>query len=246
MFTIVKIIALTGILALLGAPAHSEQEEWRYVVQLYGWLPTIDIESEDGTSSKITADDLIDNLDMGFMTSFGVAKGKWRFATDVLYMDLSNDDGAQISPLLELKELALEAWIVAPNVGYEIYASDRQSVNLVVGARYLWLDNTLTLKTTPPGNLPGSQMKVGDSASKWDAIAGVAGRYRLGEKWLFNYSLNAGAGQSDFTGQARGAFSYEISRVDAVLGWRYMTWHLGESVERLTISGPFVGALFTF
>ena len=46
--------------------------------------------------------------------------------------------------------------------------------------------------------------------------------------------------------QANAAFAYEFARLDAVIGWRYMTWDLGETLDELTINGPFLGAIFRF
>ena len=109
----------------------------------------------------------------------------------------------------------------------------------------------MDVKTTLELNLPGSLLPtlskgIDDSGSNWDAIVGVRGDYHLSDKWHLPYNVNGGAGQSDFTFQANAAFAYQFDSLDAVVGWRYMTWDIGGEIDELTINGPFVGAILKF
>lgn len=230
--------------SLLFATGVAAEEDWGFDLSAYGWLPIIETESDSGDKSEITRSDIVDNLDMAAMWAARARKGKWSLSSDFIYFDLSNDDDSPSGPLLELDKVGLKAWVVTPTIGYTVHHTDKQSVDLYAGARYIWLEADLTLKSLAP-LLPGSR-KATDSASKWDAIVGVRGTYRLSDKWYIPYSVDAGTGQSDYTWQANGAFAYKFSKLDAVFGWRYLTWDFGDdsSIKDLTVNGPFAGAIF--
>ena len=195
-------VCLLGVLLLIPGAA-SAAEDWEFAVEGYGWLPNIDIQEEGGQSTEITLDDIIDNLDIAAMIAGQARKGKWSFSTDIIYLDLSNKPDAALSPLLSLKKLEIESWIVTPTLGYTVYQSGQNYIDLYAGARYLWLDVKTTLELNLPGSfLPTLGKGIDESGSNWDAIVGVRVDYHLSDKWHLPYSVNGGAGQSDFTFQA--------------------------------------------
>ncbi len=63
-------IGAAGLILLAGiawfGPAAAD-DDWQFDFALYGWLPVIDVELPSGNKSKITRDDIINNLDMAFM-----------------------------------------------------------------------------------------------------------------------------------------------------------------------------------
>ncbi len=58
--------------------------------------------------------------------------------------------------------------------------------------------------------------------------------------------MNAGAGDSDLTWGAQAGFAYKYSKMDAVFGWRYLNYDIGDDtlLKELNLNGPFVGAIF--
>jgi hypothetical protein len=231
---------------LLFANGANAEDEWKFTAGAYGWLPDIDIRTESGQNVEITIADILDNLDLTVMLAGAARKGKWTFGADMIWLDLSHGTDEIVSPTLTLKNIDMQAFIFTPMVGYRVYDSGRHSVDLLAGARYLWLDMALSLDLTLTPMPSDRSHDIDGSGSNWDAIVGVKGKYRLSDKWSVPYYISAGAGQSDFTGQANASFAYEFEKFDAVIGWRYMTWDIGGVLDELTINGPFVGARFRF
>ena len=245
---VLQIVLSAWILSvlLLFANGATAEEEWEFSVEAYFWLPDIDIKTGSGQNVEITLEDIIDNLDLTVMLAGAARKGKWTFAADIVWLDLDHSADEIVSPTLTLDNIDMQSFIFTPLVGYRVYDTGRHSVDLVAGARYLWLDTALTLDLTL-GPMPSDRIHdIDGSGSNWDAIAGVHGHYRLSDKWYVPYAISAGAGQSDFNGQFHAAFAYEFEKFEAVIGWRYMTWDIGGALDELTINGPLVGARFRF
>ena len=238
-------ISALGAMLLMSSVAQAA-DDWEFAAEVYGWLPNIDIKEEGGQSSEITLDDILDNLDFTAMIAVQARKGKWSFSNDLVYLDLTNKPNDQISPRLTLKKLELQAWIVSPTVGYAVFKNESSSIDLYAGARYLDLEVNTTLELRLPGNLPERRDGTDTSDSNWDAIVGVRGNHRLSDKWHLPFSIDAGTGQSDSTFQANAALAYQFESLDAVIGWRYLTWDIGGEIDELTVNGPYVGVIARF
>jgi hypothetical protein len=235
---------------MCAATATAQQDDWGADLEVYGWLPVIDNEAANGTKFKITRDDILSDLDMAVMLAGRIRKGRWSLVSDVIYFDVSNksfDSPLLLPGLATFTEGGIEAWIVTPNIGYTVLDNEQQKIELYAGARYFWIETDLTFEIDPilPGQ-PSSTVKDTVSVSNWDGIVGVRGLYYLSEKWFIPYSVNAGTGDSDFTWTAQGGVGYRFSSLDALLGWRYMSYDVGSdtAIREITINGPFAGVIF--
>jgi hypothetical protein len=247
---------LAGILGaiLLGVSlsvAAAEQEpggadEWWFGAEAYLWAPWIDVETETGSDVEITLNDILSNLDFLFMSSLTVGKGRWSLVTDLIYFDIETNENESLPLSLTLDDVDLQAWVVTPQVRYTVTDSNKYKFGLVAGARYLWLEAQLQLKTRPP--LPPGSRKAEDSGSVWDGIVGVTGHMELSEKWYLQGYADIGTGDSDYTWQALGGFGYRFKRVDAAVGYRYLTYEFDSDapLADLTVHGPIVGVRFGF
>jgi hypothetical protein len=226
------------------APAGAD--EWRFGAEVYFWAPWIDIKTETGGDVEISLDDIINNLDMAFMADLMATRGKWSFGTDLIYFELESGKNTNLPLDLVLDNVDLEAWILTPQIRYAISETDRHKIDLVAGARYLWIEQQLKLKTQPP--LPPATSKAHDSGSVWDGIVGVAGQTALSDKWYLRGYADIGTGDSDFTWQALAAFGYRFKHFDAAVGYRYLDYDLGsnDAIKDLSVHGPIVGARFMF
>jgi hypothetical protein len=241
--------ALVGSL-LLAATAVAE-DNWGADLEIYAWLPIIEIESEDGSKGKFTREDILSDLDVTAMWAARVRKGRWSLASDFIYLDISSKPTSSQAPnrpgLASIEEVGLQAWIITPNVGYTVLQDDQQKIELYAGARYFWIEVDATIEIDPilPGKLNGSPKESG-TISSWDGILGARGLYHLSEKWEILYSVNAGAGDSDLTWGAQAGFGYKYSKLEAAFGWRYLNYDIGSdtAVKELNLNGPFVGAIF--
>ena len=245
-----KLLFVTIGSLFLAAMAVAE-DDWGADLEIYAWLPIIEMESEDGSTGKITREDILSNLDITALWKARVNKGRWSLASDFIYLDISeNTDLPLISKLpglASIEETGLQAWIVTPNIGYTVVQDDVQKIELYAGARYFWIEVDATVQIDPisPGD-PPVRLKELPTLSSWDGIVGVRGLYYLSEKWYVPYSVNVGTGDSDLTWSAEGGFGYRFSKLDAAFGWRYLHYDIGSdtAMKELNLNGPFAGIIF--
>ena len=216
------------------AEEFSTADEWEFDVTLYAWMADIGGQTASGSDIDIDFDDLFDNLEMAFMGAVGVHKGKWSFLTDIIYLDVEADDTIHgIYADVELK-----SWIVTPFASYSLVEGGLVDIDLLAGARYLYIKTDLRLG--PYG--------ADKSDGIWDGIVGVRGRVNLSEKWYLPYHLDIGTGESDVTWQALGGVGYKFSHIDVIAGYRYLKWDFDsdKALDDMDISGPYAGLKIRF
>ena len=164
----------------------------------------------------------------------GVRKGKWSFMTDAVYLDVEENQSGVI------REVDVFGWVVTPSVGYNLVEAEKGSLDLLAGARYLWLKTELDFE---------GGHKVSDSGGFWDGIVGLRGRVNLAKNWYLPLYLDIGTGETDLTWQAFGGVAYKFSKVDVVVGYRYLTWDFDDdnkALDDLNFHGPMAGVKFVF
>ena len=240
-------VALAALLHTANAAADTGG--WGADLEIYGWLPNNEIELENGRQFEITRDDILSDLDIFAMAAGRISKGRWSVAADLVYGDLSNQsfDSPLIPGVATFTEGGIEALFVTPNVGYRVVDTGQQRIELYAGARYSKIDVDLVFEIDPL--LPGGSTVTLDETvevDNWDAIAGVRGLHDFADKWYIAYTVNAGAGDSDFTWSAKGGLGYRFESLEALFGWRHLSYDVGSdtAIKELTVSGPFVGVIF--
>ena len=210
-------------------------DSWNYSASLYLWAAAIGGTTSNGDDVDISFSDILDNLDFGLMGNIGAKKGKWTFETDVLYLKVSNEPDVP----LPIEDLQLETWVVTPYAAYNVINSDQWNLDLLAGARYLYMKPELTLPITG----------VSDSDTSWNGIVGITGNYKLNEKWYMPFTFDVGSGDADITYQALAGVGYKYENFDLIAGYRYLKWEFDDSFvgfSDLDLSGPIVGAKFRF
>lgn len=227
---------------------------------IYLWGATIDATTQTGGDIDISFNDIIDNLDMTFMGTFGAHKGKWSLLADTIYMDLSQSDGgSETIPILGGRfdvtrtvdvDIDMKAWITSLGAGYNVVDNERATLDLVGGARYFWLDVETKLNLSRKGEFlqTSRKKKVSDSDHVWDGIVGVRGEYKINDKWSMPYYADVGTGQSDLTWQAMAGIGYNFKWGDVLLAYRYLDYNFDSDflLDDMNISGPALGARFRF
>ena len=173
------------------------------MAEAYFWYANMSGESASGGDIQIDDNDLIDALDLGFMTTLGAKKDKWGFLVDVIYLDVSDNTNESIDGVGVNLNAELAGWIVTPAVGYEVYRADNTNVNILAGARYLNLSTDIDFRNADPTSA-GFRGSVSDSGSNWDAIIGVKGDLFVTDRFFIPYYADIGAGNSQFTWQIMG------------------------------------------
>lgn len=230
--------------------AMAQGDDWKFGIEGYGWAPRIDGETASGSDFTIDLNNILDNLNFTFMGVVAARKGKWSFTTDIMYMDLEADNSSTLptnSGIVGLNtDVELKAWILTPAIGYSVIESDKVNLNVIGGARYLYLDMAIEHNTsTTSGN---RYNRLSDSGNNWDGIIGVRGGYAFNEKWYMPFYGDIGTGDSDFTFQVAAGIGYKFDIVDVVLLWRYLDWNFADDsvLDDLSINGPMLGVKYIF
>ena len=269
--TIAILCFAAGTLVPAPALAQSTQSDWdsgkwQFAATIYGFVPTIDGKvnyAGDSRSSdiRVSMSDVLSHLKMTFMGALDVHNGSWGIFNDVIYVDLggsksrTNDFaigniGLPASATADLSlDLKASVWTVAGE--YRVTSDPEWTVDLLAGARLLDVKPKLGYSITGdlgPVVLPGRSGSKEVSASLWDGIVGVKGRYAFGDerKWFVPFYLDVGTGQTKLTWQGAGGVGYAYNWGEVVAMYRYLDWNAksGKQIENLNLGGPMIGVTF--
>ena len=250
-------VLLAGAALAMGATRAGAAESapgsgWKYTADIYLYAAGVGGQTKSGGDVDIGFGTLVKDLDMGFMGRFGARKGKWSLKADVIYLDVSQDNSGQLTfpgniNVATYSTVELKGWIVTPYAGYNLVDTEKGSLDVIAGARYLYLKASLDLTAVALGT--AGYARISDSGSVWNGIGGVQGRLNLAPRWYVPYYADVGTGQSKLTWQLFAGVGYQFKSFDAIAGYRYMDWRSKSSAsvfEDLNLSGPLVGVKFAF
>ena len=226
--------------------AGSVGNGWVFEGEVYFWGASIGGTSAEGDDIDIPFSDIIDSLNYGLMGGVVARKNKWSLLADAIYLDLETTDGTTGNivgvPIRVEADVELQGFIGNAGVGYAVLETDDTKLDVVGGARYLWLETDITFDVGP------ADAKFSDSGHTIDGIVGLRGRTDLNEDWFLSYYFDVGTGESDYTWQAWGSINYSFERFDLAVGYRYLEWNFDDSdaFDDLNIHGPLIGAKFRF
>jgi hypothetical protein len=238
------------------APASLESDKWQYTAALYGYFAAIkgtvefpgDVRSTD---FDVPFHKLLDHLEMGFMGALGVHNGRWGIYADALYMDLSGGKSQSQNfttstttvPVTADLNVDIKAWVVTLAGDYRVLSDPTWTVDLLAGARMLYLAPSLDFTAIAPGGAIAGTKET--SKTFWDGIVGVKGRYTFGDnrKWFVPFYLDVGTGETELTWQGLAGIGYSFHWGDLVAAYRYIDWEgkSGKALQNLSLSGPLVG-----
>lgn len=247
--TLLITFLLTMPSVLMAEDAIESDDQWRFGVELYGWLPKISGSTASGSDIDVGQSDLLDVLQMTLQGIVGVAKGKWSFTVDTVYLSVGDDQEGFSSGssgyVYAYTDVDLQTWIVTSTVGYRVLDHEKGKLRIIAGARYLSLDLDVDVDLAA---FPPDSRNISDSSSISDGILGVNGEITLNEQWYLPFYLDIGTGDSDLTWQAALSVGYRFSSFDLIAGYRYLTWDLNghPALDDLTVNGPYAGIRFSF
>ena len=249
------------------APSGGLAEKWIFTATIYGWVPAIDgtaIFPGDRGSTNIHAsmNELLSHLRMTFQGTLDAHNGRWGMFTDIFYADVGGvksherdfsigDVGIPATATADLNlDIKATIWTLAGE--YRIVSDSAWTVDVLAGARMLQLKPTLGYSITGdigpivlPGGRSGSKQA---SATDWDGIVGLKGRYLFGDdrKWFAPFYADVGTGQSDLTWQLAGGIGYNFDWGSAFAMWRSLDYNFksGEPLADTTFNGPLLGVAF--
>ena len=250
---------LSTVLPVTAASAGSS-DQWEYEAMIYLWGAGMDATTQTGGDIDISFNDIIDDLDLAFMGTFGAHKGKWSLLADAIYLDISQSDGgSETIPILGGRpditrtvdvDIKMKAWITTFGAGYNVVNNEKVALDLVGGARYFWVDIDQKLDLSRKGVIlqTSRKVKVSDSQDVWDGIVGVRGQINLNNNWYLPYYADVGTGESKSTWQAMTGVGYQFKWGDVLLAYRYLDYDFDSDfvLDDLTVKGPALGARFRF
>jgi len=242
-------VRLALLTALLAAPAAAPAGELS--ITPYLWIPgvtgSVGTDGGDtglGSRLSVDLDRFSDSLRLGgamlnltWRQDRAVVFGDWTYA------NVRSSAETTVGLVYPTVEAQIKGNVLQFFSGYTVMEEGNAKLDLFIGARAYDLFAGLTYTGGTVADVKG------EGASFWmDAVAGLRLDARIAEKWLLHLRGDLGSGGSSFTWQGYAVGGYTFGWGDLVGGYRHLYVDKGEGNLRmqLALSGPFVGAHFTF
>jgi hypothetical protein len=264
------LLAHTGIVC---AEDTKKQDEWRFTLTPYIWLPSVSgsmkFTPPAGTGSgtlaaaaasvsgdaDVSSNDYLSNLQFAGMLSFEVAKGRWSILSDILYVDFSDSNRDATIPgagagVKVYADTGLQAMIFEIAGAYSVYKGEQGNFDMLLGMRYAGIEGKVDLNAIGPDGRT-YYPRIKESLNFYDPIVGFKGNFLLTKNWFMPYYFDIGgfSVDSDLTMQAYAGIGYRFTDWFSMsLGYRYLYYDFGSTklVEDITLHGGLLGFVFNF
>lgn len=201
-------------------------------------------------------DDILENLDSGFMAMFEAHKGAWSFAVDGVYFKIKDERAnSWQGPLDKFGTSQLDVTVTEQvyqlTTAYRVL-DEKTKVDVLGVARYTSLDTKLNLAVeTGLKMLPDGSNHINGSKNWWDPAVGARVFMPLSEAWtLVGYTDIGGFGiGSDLTYQLLAGVNWAFTEnVTAKAGYRYLYQDFEDDgfTWDMTSDGAYLGVGFQF
>jgi hypothetical protein len=242
-------LAVGILVAMLGGPALAQEAGWSFSLSPYLWTPGISssVETRFGTlDAEAGIDDVLSATDFALMGAFEARNGRWGLIADLVYSDLTERSDTPFGALFSRARVDTDLTMATLYAGYRLHEDDHVAVDLLGGARAVWLDIDVALT---PGALPARSFGLSES---WvDPLIGGRARLALTERWFATGLADIGGfdAGSDLTWQVLATIGYQFNpRWSVQGGWRQLAIEKemeGRDVE-LDLGGPAIGFTVRF
>lgn len=177
-------------------------------------LPAADVDISFGESLESLKD-----LDAGLITSLFVNNGRFRLMGDVNWMRLSPEDSFTVGDTSAKLSMFSETLTLMGLVGYRVVDEQQLALDLYIGAKYWYMDNSAKLK---PALLPTNHV---EERQDWvDGVIGAEVLSNLTDQIYVTAIAFAGTGGSNFYGDLYAGVGYRFNdKYDAFAGYRGMS-----------------------
>jgi hypothetical protein len=244
-------IALLLSLCVL-TPAAAE-ETWTDVgIYLFG----AELEGRsrlDSVSSDVDVpfEDILENLDMGYMGYIEHRRGRWSFFGDINYLKLSADDSSSSNGAVEVDvDVELEQNTVEAFVGYRVLERQHDAndlgLDVYAGARYTMLETSLGSEASALGR---TSSRLREDDEDWaDTVVGLRLQYGGREGWTSSFRVDVGDGSDSSSEQFMALVGYRTDSDWTFFGgYRYLNLEYDEDGDSglgidIDYKGPVFGA----
>ena len=263
--------ALLALLSVLGAglaaPVARAEDEWRFALAPYLWLPTIEgqmnyeLPPGGGGSPNVSVgpSHYLPHLKFALMVAGEVRRERWALGGDLIYLDLGAGRAKTVSvtlpdglvvPVIDAGTTSsLRGTVLTVAPAYRFVETANYQADAFAGARYLAVRGIVDWRIAGPVGAFPKNGTVDQKKAFTDAVVGVRGRYTfVDSRWSMPYYLDIGTGATRLTTQAALAASYAYSWGEVSLGYRYLKYEVPDNklVSSLSLGGPQLTALFRF
>ena len=251
--TLATLILAAGAMPLLAQDSTVKASpkaasKWEFTIAPYVLFPTMQgtnaIGNFPAVSVNASASDIFSHLQGGAMLYFGMKKGDWAFATDVIYMKLGQDinpDSGFVSGSLTMKQAAWEAFVFYQFV---------PTLEVGLGGLGVKIDADATVKLRP------SATPAERSLSETWGLPVLAMRWTpwSTEHWTgLLFADFGGTGGNNWSYQVMPSVGYKFGKTfELTLQYRYIAldYQTGSGADnfayRMNIYGPQIGFGFHF
>jgi len=195
----------------------------------------------------VTFRDLLKHLDGALMLGVDARHGRWGAELDGVYVKVSGGR-ATPGPLFSSAKLDASEAIVELTPLYRLIETERVAIDVLAGARFWSLKNTLTLE---PGVLPGAAINLD---KHWtDPIVGGRAFVTLSSRWTVQLRGDIGGfgAGSRFSSQELAGVAYEVSRHFTFRGgYRHLDVDFRQDsngfIYDVGMGGPILGVSYRF
>lgn len=266
---------VTLAVALLGAAGAAQADEWRYAIQPYLWLPTINstlsFTPPDGggaPESQTGPNDYLSNLKMLMMLNGEARNGDWAIISDFVYLSFKGERshvkgidfniGGSRNPVSSAVDTGSTTsfsgaeWSLAAS--RVVGRGPGSTLEALGGVRYFGLkataDWSLNASVTGPNGTRSfpANGSISERVDLWNAILGARGNINFGPNWFMQYYFDLGFGGDSQSKQGMLGGGYRFSWGEASLLYRHIVYEQSSDklVQKLSFSGPAVGVNFRF
>jgi hypothetical protein len=240
-------------------PIPTVTDGYRFLVTPYLWAAgisgNVDYDNTQRVHSHISSDKVLQNLSAAAMLDGEIHYGRWGLMGNGAFAKLSHKgSSSHVKEGLPLNvDSNTDAWLGVYTVAgtYTAYAGQSLYLDALAGVRFLNLNSKIQLDASIVNTPYQGDKTLYSSLHTSDAIAGVKGRFRLGESsWYVPFYLDAGGGSATakFTSQQALGIGYALKEVDLALYYNNLYYSLsnGHVSSYVNMTGPALAATFKF
>jgi len=226
----ILILLVMVVFTLSGAfPSSVVAEEkpaesgWEFTVAPYLWAISMDGSvTVKGLKADVDAsfNDLLDEMNFGFMLAYEVRKGRWGLLGSTIYSNLGNSDVDGPAGLSDVDPTVIAFWqelggFYRLNTWDLADKSDKKTPSVTVdtflGARYTYLDTKIDFKFDGP--FRSFKNNVDEDKNWLEPIVGVRTIWDFYGRWVLTLGGDIGgvAFGSDFAWSASGLIGYQFN-----------------------------------
>jgi outer membrane protein OmpA-like peptidoglycan-associated protein len=230
-------VATTLAIAVAAPCALAQDENWGFEVAPYLWAAGVDADvtvADQTANIKWDFSDIVDALDIGGGIMAGAGINRFVVVTQIDYLSLDSDKLDEAPAQVRLESELLMAMLA---LGYRFGGqTPGRHFDVLLGARNLSLDNTLTLDGL--GRFETDKDFV-------DPILMLRPSFPLGRRWRLNATMSYGTGgDSEKTWELQPHVQFQITdHLAARFGYRRLYYEIDSENGRNRFDGAFEGLI---